>query len=150
MTIKKTCYAWRSLYLQLLHCYLLLYDFNSTSILLSHITPSLLPSLTQYQSYISISLSFIDSLPFTDYPFTIAAWDAAAIDIFNEDVSGVDIEVIAYWCYYFIMKQQLMECIQLLNMVQEEPRFKDHKTAQRFLVPLAFINQLNVKNRSYF
>ena len=39
-----------------------------------------------------------------------------------------------------------MECIQLLNMVQEEPRFKDHKTAQRFLVPLAFINQLNVKS----
>ena len=38
-----------------------------------------------------------------------------------------------------------MECIQLLKMVQEEPRFKDHKTAQRLLAPLAFINQLNVK-----
>ena len=48
------------------------------------------------------------------------------------------------------MKQQLMECIQLLKMVQEEPRFKDHKTAQRLLAPLAFINQLNVKNRAYF
>ena len=48
------------------------------------------------------------------------------------------------------MKQQLMECIQLLKMVQEEPRFKDHKTAQRLLAPLAFINQLNVQIGSIF
>lgn len=58
LSIKENCYGWRDLYLRLIHCYLLLQDVASAEIALSHITPSLLPSLNQVQrTYIPTVLS---------------------------------------------------------------------------------------------
>lgn len=58
LSIKENCYGWRDLYIRLIQCYLLLQDTASAEIALSHITPSLLPSLNQIQRiFLPVNLS---------------------------------------------------------------------------------------------
>ena len=128
LSVKEKCPKWREMYLKLAHYYLLLSDINSAEIVLSRVMPNLLPSFTGS----------------TDYPFSIAAWDAEKLDLFNSDVSAVDVDLIALWVQLFIMQKQLNKVDLLLEKCRQEPRFRDEKQAEILLSPFWNIRELQV------
>ena len=128
LSVKEKCPNWREMYLKLAHNYLLLNDINSAEIVLSRVMPNLLPSFTGS----------------TSYPFAIAAWDAEKLDLFNSDVSAVDVDLIALWIQLFIMQKQLNKVDWLLEKCKQEPRFRDEKQAEILLSPFRNIRDLQV------
>ena len=76
LSIKDHCPNWRELYIQLVLCYLHVNDTTSARIVLNRVTPNIDPFLSSNSSL---------------YPFAVSAWDAEKLDLFNNDVSGVDV-----------------------------------------------------------
>ena len=74
------------------------------------------------------------------YPFWIASWDADKLDLFNNDVSQVDVEFIAAWTRLFVMQKTPSMAVALWNLCLKEPRFRDWKTSDRLLQPFSFLS----------
>lgn len=102
-------------------------------------------------SVLIFQLSYqIDHLTPINYPFGIEGWDAEELDLFNQDVSGVDVEVIHLWYQFFIMKGDVEKVLLLRTMMKNEPRFRDYRTAQQLLSPFDFLENWNVRIRILF
>lgn len=126
LSIKDHCTNWRDLYLRLIRSYLLINDINSASIVLSRVMPNILPAITQ-QTH-------------TGYPFTIVAWDAEKLDLFNNDVSAVDIQLIALWQRLFVMQCLPKRAVALWELCLKEPRFRDWREADLLIKPFVFLS----------
>ena len=127
LSIKDHCTNWRDLYLRLIHSYLLIHDLNSASIVLSRVMPNLLSALTHSSSS-------------SNYPFMIAAWDAEKLDLFNNDVSAVDVQLIALWQQLFVMQCLPERAVALWELCLKEPRFRDWRTADELVKPFEFLS----------
>lgn len=91
----------------MIHCYLLVGNTASARIALNRVTPNIDPFLSSTSSA---------------YPFTIAAWDAEKLDLFSNDVSGVDVEVVGLWVQLLVMEGNVQGCLRLIHRCEEEPR----------------------------
>lgn len=127
LSIKDRCTNWRDLYLRLIGSYLDIHDLNSASIVLSRVMPNLLPTLTQSSSS-------------DKYPFAIAAWDAEKLDLFNNDVSAVDVQLIALWQRLFVKQCLPQRAVSLWELCLKEPRFRDWRTADKLVKPFEFLS----------
>ena len=79
-----------------------------------------------------------------NFPFAIDGWDAEKLDLFNQDVSGVDVELVTAWVQLFIMKGETEKVEVLFKLLKSESRFRDYTSAKRLLSPFRFIEQWNV------
>lgn len=125
--LKQKCPYCRELYLRLANSYLLQGDEKNASDVLSCVMPNLKSSL----STVSTPKS---------YPFWIAAWDAERLDLFNNDVSEVDVEFVAAWMRLFVMERNPSMVVALWSQCLKEPRFRDWKASDRLLQPFSFLS----------
>lgn len=156
-TLKQKCPYCRELYLELANGYLLQGDEKRALEVLSSVMPNL-------QSALSSSIPHSASSTLTNpasssilnpssstpnaaspstpnaYPFWIASWDADKLDLFNNDVSQVDVEFIAAWTRLFVMQKTPSMAVALWNLCLKEPRFRDWKTSDRLLQPFSFLS----------
>ena len=134
LAVQSKCSCWREMYLTLSRDYLLLNDLASAELLLSRITPQLLPG-------------FHDS---TIYPFSIAAWDAEKLDIFGNDVSAVDEEIVQRWIELFVLQNRIQRADWLLQKCSLEPRFRETQRNSAGLTPFWGIGELEVRFSGLF
>ena len=134
LAVQSKCSCWREMYLTLSRDYLLLNDLASAELLLSRITPQLLPG-------------FHDS---TIYPFSIAAWDAEKLDIFGNDVSAVDEEIVQRWIELFVLQNRIQRADWLLQKCSVEPRFRETQRNSAGLAPFWGIGELEVRFSGLF
>ena len=114
---------WRDLYLRLIHSYLFQNDVHSASIILSKIMPNLLPTITHSSSSSSSS----------SFPFSIRAWDAEVLDIFNNDHAPVDFELVRFWMIVFLKERSLEKSIAFIDLCASEPRFRSQEMAEAWI-----------------
>lgn len=129
LALKDHCPNWRDLYVQLIHCYLLVGNTSSARIALNRVTPNIEPFLSSSSSA---------------YPFTIAAWDAERLDLFSNDVSGVDVEVVSLWVQLLVMEGNVQGCLRLIHRCEDEPRFRDVRKYCLLLQPYLFLERWQV------
>ena len=156
--LKQKCPYCRELYLELANGYLLQGDEKRALEVLSSVMPNLqsaLSSSTPHSASSTLTNPASSSIlnpaspstpnpapPSTPnaYPFWIASWDADKLDLFNNDVSQVDVEFIAAWTRLFVMQKTPSMAVALWNLCLKEPRFRDWKTSDRLLQPFSFLS----------
>ena len=128
LSVQPKCSCWRALYLSLFSGYLLLRDLPSAELLLSRVSPDLLRGLADRAVF----------------PFSIAAWDAARLDLFGNDVSAVDVALVARWLQLFLLQGRLGRAVALLAACRREPRFRDAQRRAAALRPFWGLARLQV------
>ena len=128
LAVQSKCSCWREMYLALSRDYLLLHDTASAELLLSRVSPQVLPC-------------FHDS---TIYPFEVAAWDAEKLDIFGNDASAVDAELVERWIELFVLQSRIEFAHRLLQKCTLEPRFREAQRKAAGLAPFWGIGELHV------
>lgn len=151
IALKQKCPYCRELYLQLANGYLLQGDEKRALEVLSSVMPNLQSALASSTPHSASSSSILNPVspsilnpasPSTPnaYPFWIASWDAEKLDLFNNDVSEVDVEFVAAWTRLFVMQKTPSMAVALWNLCLKEPRFRDWKTSDRLLQPFSFLS----------
>lgn len=140
--LKQKCPYCRELYLELANGYLLQGDEKRALEVLSSVMPNLQSALSSSTPHSASSTLTNPAPPSTPnaYPFWIASWDADKLDLFNNDVSQVDVEFIAAWTRLFVMQKTPSMAVALWNLCLKEPRFRDWKTSDRLLQPFSFLS----------
>ena len=140
--LKQKCPYCRELYLELANGYLLQGDEKRALEVLSSVMPNLHSALSSSTPHSASSTLTNPAPPSTPnaYPFWIASWDADKLDLFNNDVSEVDVEFIAAWTRLFVMQKTPSMAVALWNLCLKEPRFRDWKTSDRLLQPFSFLS----------
>ena len=106
-----------------------LHNTGSAELLLSRISPHMFPC-------------FHDS---TIYPFEVAAWDAEKLDIFGNDASAVDAELVERWIELFVLQNRIEFAHLLLQKCTLEPRFREAQRRAAGLAPFWGIGELHVR-----
>lgn len=133
LSIKDHCPNWRELYIQLVLCYLHMNDTASARIVLNRVTPNIDPFLSSNSSL---------------YPFAVSAWDAEKLDLFNNDVSGVDVELVSLWVKLLVMEGNVSHCTRLIHRCETEPRFRDVRRFTLLIQPFLFLDAWKVGARA--
>ena len=122
LAVQSKCSCWREMYLALSRDYLLLHDTASAELLLSRVSPQVLPS----------------------------AWDAEKLDIFGNDASAVDAELVERWIELFVLQSRIEFAHRLLQKCTLEPRFREAQRKAAGLAPFWGIGELHVRIAGIF